>query len=129
MNRPVRESNEVATVTRWVTSARRTGATDTYVGKRRWARTTWSTSLAVKTLSGRQAGEITYARAKDVSLGGMGFLVRKRLKLNTQIEIAVEGHTQTVRAVVMHCTATLGAFIVGVAFAHVEDPGCRRAAG
>ena len=123
------ELKRVSVVRNWVAEAQRTGTTDTYSGKRVWTRTTWGVSVVVKIVSGRNHGELVYARGKDVSLGGIGFVSRREIPVHTAVDIWAAEHPQCVSGRVMHCTRTVGGFIVGVALDTPAEERVQRAAG
>ena len=129
MNGPVGAHDQAAVVRRWLVHAERTGTTDSYVGKRAWPRTTWSVSVIVKIISGRSTGELVYARGKDVSLGGIGFISRRNIPALTAVEIWAADHPQCVSGRVMHSTRTVNGYIIGVAFDAPAASRAQRAAG
>ncbi len=104
------------TVEQWVAEARESGTQDVYGAKRLHARTTWYVPLIVRVLSGARTGESCYAKGKDVSSFGMAIVVRKDIPAESIIEVSNEAQTEHARARVIHCTPTLGAYIIGVAF-------------
>ena len=129
MHCPIGEYDQASVVRSWLDQAERTGTTDLYVGKRAWPRTTWSVSVVVKIVSGRSTGELVYARGKDVSLGGIGFISRRNIPAHTVVEIWAADHPQCVSGRVMHSTRTVGGYIIGVAFDAPAAGRARRAAG
>jgi hypothetical protein len=113
----------------WVTDATSSGGVvDAYAGKRRHTRVTWGATLLVQVLAGRNADEMIHAKAKDVSLGGVAFISRKKLANHTPVEIWAEGYEQSITGTVRHCTMTLSGYIVGVEFAE-SGGGVSRIAG
>jgi hypothetical protein len=107
-------------VERWVAEAELTGEKDPYLGKRRHPRFTWSVVVLIRVRSGRLAGKIIRARARNISLGGMGILVRSELESGTIVEISIEGRRFSVGATVMHCTKAMTGNLLGVSFGSPE---------
>ncbi len=111
-----RETSESLTIRDWTEEAQISGVTDHYAGKRAHPRTTWSVSVVVKITSGKDTGELVYAKSKDVSLGGIGLLSRHNIPPHTAVEIWAGNHGQGVSGRVMHSTRTVAGYIIGVAF-------------
>ena len=122
-------AKEIAIIESWNEEAEKTGTTDTYTGKRAWLRTTWNAPVIIKLTSGKNAGELIHAKAKDVSLGGIGIISRNDIPMHTAIEIWVGNHQQGVPGRVMHSTRTMVGFIIGVAFNTPAGNQLKRAAG
>ncbi len=113
----------------WVNDARRNGTTDNYKGKRLHERTTWNASLAVRILTGPDKGSVIMVKARDVSLGGVGFLSRQKINHHTRLEICAGNNARSVTGRVVHTTNTLGGQIVGVEFDSSAPSPTRRLAG
>ena len=113
----------------WVQDARRQGTTDNYQGKRAHERTTWNTILAVRVLTGPDKGSVIMVKARDVSLGGVGFVSRQKLEQHTRLEICAGNNNRSVIGRVVHTTNTLGGQIVGVEFETRAPLPPRRLAG
>ena len=116
---------EAATVDMWLAEARRYGREDVYAGKRQHVRVTWEAPVTVVVYDGRQAGETDHATTRDISSGGLGLRCRRPLAVHSLVAVVSEIDGQCVHATVMHCTETLGGFLVGVEFlprtpAHLE---------
>jgi hypothetical protein len=105
-----------STIRRWLECAEELGDRDVYGAKRREPRTTWSVPLVFKPQSGPVVGETLYVKGKNLSVHGMAALSRKPVRAGTQIDICNTEETEWVSGRVVHCTATLGAFIIGIAF-------------
>ncbi len=116
-------------VEQWVQDARRHGTTDNYKGKRAHERTTWSASLAVRILSGPDKGLVIMVKARDVSMGGVGFVSRQKIDQHTRLEICAGNNARSVIGRVVHTTNTLGGQIVGVEFETRSPVTARRLAG
>ncbi|MCA9250158.1 MAG: PilZ domain-containing protein [Phycisphaerae bacterium] len=116
-------------VEEWVQDARRCGTTDNYQGKRAFARTTWNATLAIRILTGPDKGLVIMVKARDVSLGGVGFLSRQKIDQHTRLEICAGNNTRSVIGRVVHTTNTLGGQIVGVEFETKAPIATRRLAG
>ncbi|GJM25910.1 MAG: hypothetical protein DHS20C16_23250 [Phycisphaerae bacterium] len=113
----------------WVKDARREGTTDNYKGKRVHERTTWNASLAVRILTGPDKGSVIMVKARDVSLGGAGFISRQKIDHHTRLEICAGNNARSVIGRVVHTTNTLGGQIVGVEFETKAPLSTRRLAG
>jgi hypothetical protein len=113
----------------WVQDACRQGTTDNYKGKRAHERTTWNASLAVRILTGPDKGSVIMVKARDVSLGGVGFLSRQKIEHHTRLEICAGNNARSVIGRVVHTTNTLGGQIIGVEFDTRTPVSTRRLAG
>lgn len=114
--------------TRWVEDARRCGRTDTYLGKRQHPRWTWSVDLLVRVDDGPMMDQTLPARAVNVSLGGVGMIVRAPLRAGVGVTIRVTSETEAVSGTVVHCTKIMQGYLVGLSFASPSDfglPPCR----
>ena len=105
-----------ATVERWLCDAGELGSRDVYNAKRDEARTTWTMPLVFKPQSGDNRGDHLYVRGKNLSVHGMAAVSRKSLAAGTLLHICDTNETEYAVGRVVHCTATLGAYIIGVAF-------------
>ncbi len=113
----------------WVRVAGRDGQADNYLGKRAHVRTTWTASLAIRILTGPDKGKVVMAKARDVSLGGVGFVSRLKIDQHTRLEICAGNNARSVVGRVTHQTRTLNGFIVGVEFDAPAPPPSKRLAG
>ena len=123
-------SDERATIREWLANARLEGREDTYAGKRRYPRVTWVVPVTVEFLDGERAGENDFAMSKDISEGGVGLRCRRPLAVRTLVRVMTDEGAPCVHARVMHCTETLGGFIVGLEFRPqpTTDRGLRKSA-
>lgn len=110
-----------ATVRQWVTEARVFGQECGYAGKRRHPRITWQAPLTVQILDGARVGESEYGAARDISEGGVGLRVRRSVPVWSHVRVTYDGDGRQVYGQVMHCTETVGGFIVGVQFQSQQE--------
>ena len=115
MTAAVKECKETKVVRAWLTQAQAAGEMDSYAGKRQFPRYNWQETIVMKVHS-RRREELVYAKAKNISLGGAGIFARQRVAPGTLVEVWAGDHPECVTARVMHCTVTLGGFLVGLAF-------------
>lgn len=118
-----------AVIHEWVREASKGGMKDSYEGKRAHTRTTWSTPLAVKILSGPDKNTVVMVKAKDVSLGGVGFISRLQIPLHVEVEICAGNSARCVKGRVKHATNTVSGFIIGVEFDTPAPSPTRRLVG
>ncbi len=104
------------TVERWLEEAQLIGITDTYLGKRQNARSTWSEVMLIRIKSGPLQGKVIRARSKDISLGGIGIILRSNLDAGTEVELSVENQPAVVKATVAHCTKMINGSLAGFEF-------------
>jgi hypothetical protein len=97
----------------WLKEAQQAGGHDIYDGKRKEMRTSWQESLEVHYPVGRGRTKTVYATARDLSPGGIGFECREAIPAYTEVLICRAGEIEGVRATTLHCTRSLGKFIVG----------------
>ena len=64
--------------------------------------------------------EYVYAQTKDVSETGLGLIFRQPVERRAKIRVQLEDETQAgiVSGTVMHCTQTVGTYIVGIICNH-----------
>ncbi|MCP4590944.1 MAG: PilZ domain-containing protein [bacterium] len=110
-------TDELETVQGWLDEARQTGQGDTYAGKRRYPRYTWTVPVVIEVLDGELAGESDYASSRDISEGGLGIRLRRRIPDRSMVRVTTDEYGPGIHARVMHCTETLGGFILGLEFA------------
>ncbi len=110
----------------WVRRAAITGRTDSYEGKRQNARTSWSVPVVLR-LNEDGFERILYTMSRDVSLSGLGVVGKERLPVMTQVEIWVGSEDRCVMGRVMHCTQTIGGYVIGIEFDLCADCGARKA--
>lgn len=113
----------------WVREAARDGKTDTYTGKRTTPRTTWDAPLAIKILSGLDKGKVIMAKARDISLGGLGLISRVEIPQHVEVEISVGSNARSAKGRIMHSSKALGGFIIGIKFDIPAPSPTRRLAG
>ena len=113
---PAIMNEPVSIVESWVSEAEITGTTDSYLGKRRWPRFTWNVEVLLHIKTGPLMNQTMTARAKNVSMGGMGIQLRTILPAGTRVEILVEDRPFGVEASVVHCTRMLTGYLLGVCF-------------
>ena len=113
--------SEAALARQWPQEARRTDRTDTYAGQRRYRRTTWEAALEVQVSLGPGRTETRYASARDISAGGIGFRRRQRIPPCAAVRVCLAGQAEGVRAMIMHCTQSLGGYLIGAEFRFEEQ--------
>jgi len=112
---------EDAVVRQWLAEAHVLGEESEYAGKRRHPRVAWQMPITVDILDGASAGESYYATSKDISEGGMGFRCRRAVPVWSCVRVTCDDDGQYVHGQVMHCTETVGGFIVGMQFQWERD--------
>jgi hypothetical protein len=113
---PVVIGDPQAVVARWFAEAQLTGEIDAYLGKRAHPRCTWNAVVLIRVCGGELAGKIIRAHARNVSLGGMGILIRSQLEADVQVEVSVEGRPHSIKAIVVHCTRAVTGNLLGLRF-------------
>jgi len=113
---PVSVGNPATVIARWVSEAESTGEKDPYLGKRQHPRFTWNVVVLIRVRTGALAGKVIRARARNVSLGGMGVQVRSQLEAETLVDVSIEGRPHSVCARVVHCTKAMTGNLLGVNF-------------
>jgi hypothetical protein len=106
----------MAVVESWVGEAEITGTMDSYLGKRHWPRFTWDAIVLIRVKSGEFSGKVIRARARNVSMTGIGIQIRSVLQSGTSVEIMIEGRPYGVSGAVAHCTPILNGNLLGVSF-------------
>lgn len=113
---PACAGDPLAVVESWVGEAEITGTMDSYLGKRHWPRFTWNAVVLIRIKGGALSGKVIRARAKNVSMSGIGILVRSMVQPGTPVEITIEGRPYGVAGCVAHCTRIINGNLLGVSF-------------
>lgn len=106
--------NEGTVVREWLAQARLVGEEDVFAGKRRHPRVTWTVPVTLAVLDGPEAGTRQYAHTKDISEGGLGLRARRPIPLGSTVWVGPDDSAMGVHARVMHCTETVGGFVIGI---------------
>jgi hypothetical protein len=117
---PAKQADQDAVIADWLAEARITGTEDAYRGKRRWPRVTWQVPVTLEVHPGERRSRTCHATSRDISEGGLGLRLRQRLPAMAPVRVFIGEDERSVRGRVVHCTDTLGGFIVGVEF--VSEP-------
>jgi hypothetical protein len=100
----------------WLQEAQRTGAGDSYTGRREKRRFTWNAQLEVRVIAESGHAATRLAHARDVSEAGIRFLCKQPISPWTKIEVSGVAESVGVPAVVRHCTSTVNGFFIGADF-------------
>ena len=113
---PACAGDPMVVVESWVGEAEITGTMDPYLGKRHWPRFTWNAVVLIRVKGGPLSGKVIRARSKNVSMTGIGILIRSVIQPCTPVEISVEGRPYGVPGSVAHCTPIISGNLLGVSF-------------
>jgi hypothetical protein len=100
----------------WLRSAASGGTIDNYAGKRLFPRVTWRADLIVRICDGRLEGLHLQARARNISLGGVGVVTRAPIPAGAAVTVALAESLESVSGSVVHCTKIIQGFLVGISW-------------
>ncbi|HEY3241985.1 MAG TPA: PilZ domain-containing protein [Phycisphaerae bacterium] len=106
----------------WLHEALATGSVDAYIGKRRHARVSWNVPAILRVTLDHRA-RLLYVSTRNVSASGMAVVCRERISAMSMIQVCIGGEERCVAGRVMHCTQTLGGYLIGIEFENVAEAG------
>ena len=117
-DRPQQEPRPDAAAIRreWLEQARQTHVVDTFASKRQKPRFAWRAQLDVRVPLGGGQIDIRMVSARDISESGLMLFCREKIAPSTNMDVSLAGGTDSVPAVIRHCTQTLGGYLIGADF-------------
>lgn len=109
-------ANPRAVVQRWLADAVRTGDLDAYQAKRKSLRASWRQPMELLV-----DDKLVYVQSSDVGEGGIGLVTKLRLPRKKTVLLRRNDREPWVRCHVIHTTATVGSYKVGMELAFDFD--------